>query len=613
VDPQALAQEKAQAGGAGFVPLGESAKVILSSSSVAPGAIGPLTVSSSLILEGAPGDPPNPCGCSPPDPNAGVGPNHVFEMVNLAGIIYLKSGTLAKGTFALSDFFLLPTSSMSDPEIIFDAASGRWFASVIDIPNGRVQFAVSTSNDPTATWNLYFVSTPSGRHGSITLPDQPFVGASDDKFVLSANDFAGGTTFIGAQYWIVNKAELVSGASIVHVATNTPNSNFASVHPAQHLGSSSGLFYMVTVFPVGTVSTATLFTVSGVPGVSTVTVTINNFAVNPMSSPPNAAQPGTSTTLTTNDDRVLSAVWESNNLWFDANDACIPSGDTIGRSCARLILITTSGTAAPTKVQDFDYAASGQYFFYPAVSLFQGQLVVVYGQSSSTVFPSLLVTGRAPGDPPNTLQAPFTIKAGTAPDTSTRYGDYFGAATDPTPSTSSTFWVAGEYRASSGFQSWNTAIAQVAALSVPPGPFDFSISVNPTSGSVVQGGTRTATVSVTLVSGTTQTVSLSASISPPPATGISVGFNPQSGSPTFTSTMTVTTTTGTPTGTYTITITGTAATLTRSTSYTLTVTTPPPPDFSLSASPSTLTIALGASGSSAITSPRSTASADQSP
>jgi hypothetical protein len=515
-------------------------------------------------------------------------------MVNLAGVIYTKSGTLAKDTFDLSGFFLLPTSSMSDPEILFDAGSGRWFASIIDIPNGRVQFAVSTSNDPTGTWNLYFVSTPR----STTLHDQPFIGTSDDKFVISANDFAGGTRFIGAEYWIINKAELVAGLSTVHVATNTPNFAFASVHPAQHLGSSSGLFYMVSVFPVGTASSATLFTVGGVPGLSTVTVTTNSFAINPMSNPPNAAQPGTSTTLATNDDRVLSAVWESNSLWFSANDACIPSGDTT-RSCARLIQITASGTAPPTKGQDFDYAASGQYFFYPAVSLSGGQLVLVYGLSSSTVFPSLLVTGRTPTDPVNTLQAPFTIRSGTAPDTSTRYGDYFGAATDPTSSTSSTFWVAGEYRVSSGFQTWNTAIARVAALGAPPGAFDFSVSVNPTSDSVVQGGSTTATVTVTLLSGSTQPITLSASDLT--ASGISVVFNPPSASPTFTSTMTVTTSTSTPTGPYTITITGTGGGLTRSATYTLTVTSTPPPDFGISASPSTLTIAPGASDTSTIT------------
>jgi hypothetical protein len=199
-------------------------------------------------------------------------------------------------------------------------------------------------------------------------------------------------------------------------------------------------------------------TVTGVPP-GPVSVASNSFAVNPISNPPRATQPTTGTKLVTNDDRVLSAAWESNVLWFSLTDSCVPSGDAKIRSCARLIEITTAGTGSPTKVQDFDYAATNSYLFYPAVSLSVGKLVVVFGETSSTIFPSLLVTGRSPADPLNTLQNVVTIRSGTANDESTRYGDYFGAATDPMGT--STFWVAGEYRVDEMFQNWSTAIAQV--------------------------------------------------------------------------------------------------------------------------------------------------------
>jgi hypothetical protein len=129
------------------------------------------------------------------------------------------------------------------------------------------------------------------------------------------------------------------------------------------------------------------------------------------------------------------------------------------RSCARLIEIATSGTSSPTKLQDFDFGIQDNYIFYPAVSLSQGKLVVVYGQSSSTMDPSLLVTGQLPTDPANTLLPSVTLRSGTAPDKSTRYGDYFSAATDP--SAASTFWVTGEYRVDSTFQNWSTAIGEV--------------------------------------------------------------------------------------------------------------------------------------------------------
>jgi hypothetical protein len=452
IDPQTFARGKALAESPGFVPPGQSAKVIVSPSTA------PLTVSSNLILDGVSGNGLNPCLCSPPDANVGVGPNHVFEMVNLAGIIYYKNGKLAKNTFALSKFFGLPTSSMSDPQILFDNGSGRWFASILDMSSNSVRFAVSKSIDPTGAWILY--AAPFSY-----FPDQPFIGASEDKFVISANDFvpSGTWPYAGVQYWIINKTDLVNAASTIHGYLSLPDLTMFSLHPAQHL-TSTPVFYMITNClsecvsdPASTTSNASLVAISGVPGVSTFTITPNEFPINTMSNPPGALQPGTSTTLNTNDNRVLSAVWENNNLWFSANDACIPSGDSTTRSCARLIQISTLPTLPISTVIDFDYASSGQYVFYPAVSLYQGTLVVVYGQSSSTVYPSLLFTGKTPS---GTLQTPLILKRGTANDLSGRYGDYFGAATDP--SAISTFWVAGEYRKTSGFQSWNTAIARVA-------------------------------------------------------------------------------------------------------------------------------------------------------
>jgi hypothetical protein len=267
-------------------------------------------------------------------------------MVNLAGIIYTKTGTVAKSTFGLDSFFGLPVSSMSDPTIFYDSISGRWFASIIDIPGGRVVFAVSTTNDPTGIFNLYAVSA--GRH---RLPDQPYIGTSDDNFVITANIFnSAGTSYFGIQYWILNKAQLVAGSSTVNFVTNTPDPNVFTIRPVRHLTSTS-IFYMVTNCvgacvpdPASTTSTVIVYAVSGTPP-GAVTVTTQSVAVSTSTNPPNALQPDP-TTVATNDNRILSAVWESNTLWMSWNDACIPSGDTTTRSCARLLQLTVSGTRA---------------------------------------------------------------------------------------------------------------------------------------------------------------------------------------------------------------------------------------------------------------------------
>lgn len=131
-----------------------------------------------------------------------------------------------------------------------------------------------------------------------------------------------------------------------------------------------------------------------------------------------------------------------------------------------------------------------------------------------------------------------------------------------------------------------------------PHPFDFTVSVNPSSGSVQQGGSIQTTVTVALLSGSPQTVTLSASGLPGEA---SASFSTSSGNPTFTSILTISVGTSTPTRTYTITVAGTGGGLTRTATYTLTVTSAPQPfDFSISVNPQSGSVQQGGSVSAAV-------------
>ena len=243
-------------------------------------------VSVGLTLNGVFGGAPNPCGCTPPDTNVGVGPRHVFEMVNIAGIIYLKDGTIAKNTFSLGQLFQVSDSALiGDPEVMFDATSGRWFVSSIIAPN-NVEFGVSTSDDPTGTFVLYTVL------GGSIFPDQPFIGTNVDKFVISVNAFT--NHFLGAEFWVFNKAELVNGSSSIDFVVVGPNPALFSAHPARHLTGST-TFYLVSV-AFGSATSASLLAVTGVPPGAT-SVTLSSFAVSPISNPPKATQPTTGTKL----------------------------------------------------------------------------------------------------------------------------------------------------------------------------------------------------------------------------------------------------------------------------------------------------------------------------
>jgi hypothetical protein len=426
----------------------------------------------------------------------------VVQMVNLAGTIWKNNGVPVT-TFSLSDFWFLPVRGgplgigMSDPQVLYDAAADRFYASIIDTFDvNRVNFAVTATNDPTGTWFIYRVianCNPTAPYGpcspasSTTLPDQPYIGYSSDKFLIAVNDFDTTTgLFIGAQYWILNKAEMLSGCTVpapcpggrnIDAVTNvvsTTNNHWA-IRPAQHLSTTStaymaencltlidGLFLtnICSGAPPGS-GGINVFKITGTPPATTA-VMVTTVPVASMSFPGKADQPSNAASLGTNDAlRMLSVVWRTNLLWTASHEGCTPIGDTASRTCARLDQIDT--TTSPTLVpgQDFDLGFLGAYVFYPALSTdSSNNLVLLYGHSSLSLFPTLEVTGRLATMTPATLGASALLIAGTAADYTGRWGDYFWAATDP--ATPNTFWVSGEYRTVSLFQGWSTQVGEVA-------------------------------------------------------------------------------------------------------------------------------------------------------
>jgi subtilisin family serine protease len=104
----------------------------------------------------------------------------------------------------------------------------------------------------------------------------------------------------------------------------------------------------------------------------------------------------------------------------------------------------------------------------------------------------------------------------------------------------------------------------------PPPANDFSIAVNPASGSTPPGGSVAATVTTTLTTGAAQTITLSASGLP---AGVTATFNPASVTSGGSSTITIATSASSPGGTFTITITGTGTSATHTATYLLTIST----------------------------------------
>src|SRR5581483_11101052 len=434
-------------------------------------------------------------GWTPPDVQVAAGPNNILEMVNLDGEIYTKSGS-SISSFSLSSFFETGSDRLSDPRVTYDAQNGHWFASILDITTDSVLVAVSSGDDPTGSWNVYYISFDNISHGG-NCPDQPVIGMSFDKFVVSANVYGNHCTgsFLGAQYFIIDKIQMALGFPFVDYQFVKPQPAEVSIHPVQSYTSDTTL-HMVSAGWYST-SNLELFTISG--AVPNAVVTEVLLPITTTFIPPPAVQKDTGDLLETNDARVEDAAMYQNYAWVGLNDSCIPTGDSITRSCIRLIEVDTQ---TPAILQDFDFGAPKSYYFYPALHIDGanglgtrngvGNLNVIFGYSSVTSYPSLAVTGQAIIDSPNSIKTPLTIVSGIDSNHDHRYGDYFGASVDP--SSPSVVWLAGQYQSQNCFvfcnSVWATYITSIEQSFVTVSTDKLSY----TSGEAVHIGGRASPV-----------------------------------------------------------------------------------------------------------------------
>lgn len=177
--------------------------------------------------------------CSPPDVQVAAGPNDIVEMVNLKAGIFSNVGS--GDEFELSEIFnVTADDELSDPEIIYDSGSGRYFAIILDTTTNSILLAVSKSEN-FIEWNDYIIPFRN-------CPDNPSIGVSDDKFAISANDYSNhcepGGSFQGVEYYIIDKFDLVNGLPFSYVK-QLPDRSIFSLVPVHNLTPDSTL-YMAT-------------------------------------------------------------------------------------------------------------------------------------------------------------------------------------------------------------------------------------------------------------------------------------------------------------------------------------------------------------------------------
>ena len=400
----------------------------------------------------------------PPDTQLAAGPGALVEAVNSSVSVWSKTGTLLAAA-DLNAFFGVPgTQSFTDPRVLYDTASGRWFMSGLSFDNSfnsHAYLAISTSSDPLGNFFVYTVNTAAG-----VLSDQPMTGVCDDKAVMSWNNFTtpNNPAFTSAQTLVLQKSSLLAGAT-VNTDIFTSTTDFRLV-PAQSLSPTSTCW--LTENKADTALAA--FAVTGTPDAANVAMTETDLPVRAFTAPPAPHQPSGVTNDSALDERLLSAVYRDGLLWASGTDGCKVSATSPTQDCLRLIE-ASAASSPPSLLNDIDVTGpAGTDQYYPAVSLDNSDnLFVGYSQSSPAQFPGAFAVTRVASG--GTFTTPLTIAAGRASydgGNTPRWGDYSAAA--PDPALAGAMWMTAEYAPSDAASgNWATATGEVS-LTAPPAP-----------------------------------------------------------------------------------------------------------------------------------------------
>jgi hypothetical protein len=435
------------------------------------------------------------CGCLPPDTIAAAGPDYIVETVNTAIRVYDKVGNNLF-TEELGAFFApLGTGSGGDPQVIYDQADNRFIVESFNGTYDGLNLAVSIDSNPLDGFYEWSIASPAG------LPDFAKIGVSQSAVYISDDLFPNSGT-PGAELRVVQLSDLLVGNPSLTI-TYFPNVQTASgynawaIEPALTYGNTQNEYLVGAAAPyfVSPTDQLNLFSIntSGTP-----VLTAMDLSVPAWSEPPSADQPGSPSSVATDSSFLLNAVW-NNGVLVSAHN--VASAD-LSAAVAQYFVISLPDSIglAGASLSDTGTVGVGDTY-YPAISVrSDGQVAMVYNESSTTEYISAYAAGRLPTDPAGVMAPAIDFSPGLVTQTySFRWGDYSGISLDPV---NNSFWMAAEPALADAPSVWQTEIANVqfqqsstTTLTSHPNPSMFNQPVTFTATITPSlGGTATGTV-----------------------------------------------------------------------------------------------------------------------
>ena len=450
-------------------------------------------------------------GVSPGDPVVDVSANYIMYGVNGSSgtnfTVYDKSGTKLAGPTTFSS--LAPSgdgcrTSVSDPIVLFDRLANRWFLLEMGGTSSAAKMCIyisKTENPVSGGWWFYGFSTP-------TQNDYPHCGIWTNAYVCTDNEGQSNVTA-----YAYDRANMLNGAtaraqqrfaSVPKLAgygfqALTPSTfmgDSAHAPPAgaqqilarhdddeAHAGSSADPSHdFIDLYSINVDwSTPANSAITTLPRIA---ITEFNSWFTNYSTFATVPQPGSTSKLDPIREVILNSLvyrnlgsYESIVGQFSTNMSAARSGSTVNAGI-RWFELRRTGGGSWTLQQEGTYGpgdTATHHFDGSIATDNKGNIGLGYNvtrTSSPTTYATLGYTGRKVSDPAGVMTlGENTVAAGSAAETSGRWGDYYQMAVDPADDC--TFWMVGMYRPSG---SWNTRIQDFKFSDCGAAPSTWSVS-----------------------------------------------------------------------------------------------------------------------------------------
>ena len=410
----------------------------------------------------------------PPDTNGAVGNKQYVQMVNVTIAVYDKSsGALELGPEAIHTLWTgfgglcefgggTPTyADGGDPVVLFDHLANRWLVTQLQYDTTFTHtaqcIAVSTSSDATGSYARYEYDF------GANFPDYPKYGIWPDAYYNSINVFPG-NSFAGAEACAFDRNAMLNAAPASAICFQQP-STVSSLLPADLDGSTLppagspnyfiGLadsthlnffrFHVDFVNPANSTFTGTQVAVAPYSEICARATTVACIP-----------EPNPGEKVDGLADRVMFRLAYRN---FGDHESLVVNHTVKGGALAGVRWYEIRNPNAPYVYQQSTIVDPNVNYWLGSIAMDKiGDIALGFSASSMSVYPSVLLAGRAAGDPAGAMSGPLTLVNGTGVQFNSykRWGDYSSMTVDPTDDC--TFWYTQEYYAVTGSFNWATRI-----------------------------------------------------------------------------------------------------------------------------------------------------------